>query len=234
VILAAVLCSVVVGCKSDEQNVKLAASQDEQNTLKEEISSMFPTSELTASIVIDSVSEGDSVRAEQQVSKGTLLMIAKGKEERGHLVVSSTLGQEGDQTFQSNYSIIYQQGEKEKVLLELPAYLFVQPTDKKLTFKQMSFSDADVHILTPQYQTGHGVEGYVFAIDKTNGDAFHVNIVKNEGKSKTLLYGEASPFPTVKDDILQVYPPVGAGSSEKDTNKGYYKLDLKNRQLIAE
>ncbi len=95
---------------------------------------MFPKSELADSIVIDSVSEDHSIRAEQQASKGTLLMISNGKEERGHLVVSSTLGQEGDQTFQSNYSIVYRQGEKDKVLLELPAHLFVQPTDKRLSF----------------------------------------------------------------------------------------------------
>lgn len=83
------------------------------------------------SIVIDAVNEDKSIRAEQQTEKGTLLMIAKGREELGHLVVSSTMGQEGDQTFQSNYSIIYRQGDQDKVLMELPNYLFSDHPAKK-------------------------------------------------------------------------------------------------------
>ncbi len=98
----------------------------------------------------------------------------------------------------------------------------------------MSFTDADVYIFTPQYQTGHGVEGYIFAIDKASGDAFHLNIVKDGKTSKTLLYSESSPFPAVKDDILLVYPPVGACTAEEEANEVHYKLDLKNKQLLSE
>lgn len=185
------LCSLLVACNK-QQNPRTAtpsntANQETTNinnsSTQEQnpsggIASVFPKSDLTDSIVIDSVNEDQAIRAEQQTDKGTLLMISNGKEERGHLNVSSTLGQEGDQTFQSNYSIIYRQGDQDKVLLELPAYLFVQPSDKKLTLEKVSFKDADVYILTPQYQTGHGLEGYVFAIDKQSGDVFALEIVK--------------------------------------------------------
>ena len=242
-ISAVLLFSLLVGCNSEQKsepstpesaaNSNTSAS-NEQNT-SEEISSAFPKSALTASLAIDSVSEDQSIRAEQQTDKGTLLMISNGREEQGHLLVSSTLGQEGDQTFQSNYSVVYRQGAKDKVLLELPAFLYVQPTDKILPFEHVSFKDADVYILTLQYQTGHGVEGYVFAIDKQSGDAFPLEIIVKNGKvHKTLLYSEAEPMPTVEDDILIVHQPIGAGTPEEDTRDIHYKLDLKKKQLVAE
>ncbi|MFM9279259.1 hypothetical protein [Paenibacillus jiagnxiensis] len=237
------LFSLIVGCNSQQNSEpptpsetdtnSNTSSSNEQNT-SGEISSAFPKSALTASLTIDSVNEDQSIRAEQQTDKGTLLMVSNGREERGHLVVSSTLGIEGDQTFQSNYSVIYRQGEKDKVLLELPAFLYVQPTDKKLPFEHVSFKDADVYILTPQYKTGHGVEGYVFAIDKQSGDAFPLEIVKNEKVHKTLLYSEGEPLPTVEEDTLIVHPPVGAGTPEEDAKDIHYKLDLTNKQLVAE
>ncbi|WP_138224238.1 hypothetical protein [Paenibacillus algicola] len=77
--------------------------------------SSFPESALTASIAIDSVNEDQVFRAEQQTGQGTLFMISKGREERGHLLVSSTLGQEGDQTFQSDYAVVYRQDNHDKV-----------------------------------------------------------------------------------------------------------------------
>ncbi|MFD1773957.1 hypothetical protein ACFSF2_08600 [Paenibacillus rhizophilus] len=161
-------------------------------------------------------------------------MISNGKEERGHLLVSSVMGQEGDQTFQSNYSIVYRQGEHDKVLLELPAYLFVQPSDKKLSFKKVNFKDADVYILAPQYQTGHGLEGYVFAIDKQSGDVFSLEIIKKGHVSKTLVYSESEPFPYIQNEQLVVHPPIGAGTPEEDTKDVFYKLDLINKLLVAE
>lgn len=186
------------------------------------------------SIVIDAVNEDKSIRAEQQTEKGTLLMIAKGREELGHLVVSSTMGQEGDQTFQSNYSIIYRQGDQDKVLMELPNYLFFRPSSKKISFEKLSFKEAEVYILTPQYQTGHGVEGYIFAIDKQNEDVLPLEIVKKDQVSKTLLYSEAEPLPSVENNILVVHPPVGAGTQEADAKDIFYKLDLNNKRFVAE
>ncbi|NMO97142.1 hypothetical protein [Paenibacillus lemnae] len=238
--LAVLLSGSITGCSSQQSVEPLTPSATdtisntspsiEQKTAGE-ISSGFPTTALAASIVIDSVNEEPSIRAEQQTDQGTLLMISNGREERGHLNVSSTLGQEGDQTFQSNYSVIYRQGEEDQVLLELPALLFVQPTDKKLPFEHVSFKDADVYILTPQYKTGHGVEGYVFAVDKDSGDAFPLEVVKNGRVHKTILYSEGELLPAVEDDTLIVHPPVGAGTPEEDAKDKHYTLDLTNKQL---
>lgn len=116
--------SLLVACNHQQVN----SSTQEQ---KPSEVSLFSKNDLMDSIVIDAVNEDKLIRAEQQTEKGTLLMIAKGREELGHLVVSSTMGQEGDQTFQSNYSIIYRQGDQDKVLMELPNYLFFRPSSKK-------------------------------------------------------------------------------------------------------
>lgn len=70
------------------------SSAPEQNS-SGDISSVFPKSELTDLIAIDSVNEDQSIRAEQQTDQGTLLMVSNGKEERGHLNVSSNAGARG-------------------------------------------------------------------------------------------------------------------------------------------
>lgn len=226
-----------IGATTPGKNINQETTNDpytpEQNS-SGDISSVFPKSDLTDSITIDSVNEDQSIQAEQQTEKGTLLMVSNGKEERGHLNVSITRGQEGDQTFQSNYSIVYRREDQDKVLLELPAYLFVRPSDKTLTFERVSFKDADVYILTPQYQTGHGLEGYLFAVTKQSGDAFLLEIVKEGQVSEKLLYSESEPLPSAENNGLVVHPPVGAGTPEEDAKDALYKLDLSKKQLIAE
>ncbi|AIQ65608.1 hypothetical protein PSTEL_23365 [Paenibacillus stellifer] len=159
-------------------------------------------------------------------------MISGDREERGHLIVPSVLGAEGDQTFQSNYKIVYRKGNNDEVLLELPAFLYVQPTDKIIPFDKVSFKEADIFLLTPQYRTGHGLEAYVFAADKQNGNVFPVEIRKGKTTSKMLLYSELnSPFN--QNEQLVVYPPIGAGTPEQDAKEIHFKLDLRNKQLIA-
>ncbi|MFC9710758.1 hypothetical protein ACFTRD_21655 [Paenibacillus sp. NPDC056933] len=78
------------------------------------------------------------------------------------------------------------------------------------------------------------MEGYVFAIDKQSGEAFPLEIVKGDQTSKTLLYSETEPTLNIENDDLVVHPPVGAGTSVEDTKDVIYKLDLSNKQLIAE
>ncbi|NGM82150.1 hypothetical protein G5B47_06965 [Paenibacillus sp. 7124] len=194
------------------------------------IVSQFSKSTLSDSISLDTISDTPSIRAETDLVDGKILMISGDREERGHLIAPSVLGAEGDQTFQSNYKIVYRKGNNDKVLLELPAFLYLQPTDKILPFDKVSFKEADIFLLTPQYRTGHGLEAYVFAVDKQNGDVFPIEIRKGEKTSKTLLYAELGN----QNGQLVVYPPIGAGTPEKDTKEIHYKLDLRNKQFIAD
>lgn len=236
------LMNLIVGCQQKSEppsphsasNSATSANISTSNKPIVAESSIVSKNNLTDSITVDSVSEEPAIRAEQQTDTGTLLMISKGTEERGHLLVSSNLGQEGDQTFYSNYSVVYRHEDTDKVLLELPDFLYITPTDKKLPFEQVSFKDADVYILTPQNRTGFGVEGFVFAIDKESGDAFPLEIVENDKSNKVLLYSEGNSLPTVEDETLIVHPPIRAGTSEEDSADIHYKLDLKNKQLVAQ
>lgn len=78
------------------------------------------------------------------------------------------------------------------------------------------------------------MEGYIFAIDKQNEDVFPLEIVKKDQVSKTLLYSEAEPLPSVENNILVVHPPVGAGTQEAEAKDIFYKLDLNNKRFVAE
>jgi hypothetical protein len=222
------------GNNINQQTTNNSSTSTQEQNSSVVISSLFSKSSLSDSIVIDSINEDRSIRAEQQTDKGTLLMVSNGREERGHLNVSSTQGQEGDQSFQSNYSIIYKYDGQDKVLFELPAYIFVQPSDKKLKFVKVSFKDADVYALTPQYKTGHGLEAFVLAIDKQSGDAFPLEIVKDGHVFKTLLYSESEPVLNVENDSLVVHSPIGAGTPKEDAKDVLYKLNLSTKQLISE
>lgn len=214
---------------SSTQNSLAAGSENH-----EQLTSQFPKSTLTASTDLDSVIDTPSVRAETVTKQGTLLMISKGREERGHLVVSSNFGVEGDKTFQSNYSIVYKQGKDDEILLELPAFMFAQPNDQKLSFEKVSFKDADVYFLSPQYKTGHGLEGYVFAVDNLSGEASALKIINKGQDFNTLVFSETDPLPYIENDRLVVDPPIGAGTPEEETKEVHYKLDLANKQLAAE
>lgn len=196
------------------------------------LTSRFPKSILSASTELDSVKDTPSIRAETVTEQGTLVMMSNGWEELGHLAVSSNYGREGDKTFQSDYSVIYRQGEENRVLLELPALMFARPDDEKLSFERIRFKDADVYVLTPQYKTGHGVEGYLFAVDRRSGEAFPLQIVSNGHVFHTLVYSEINPFPHVENDKLIVHPPVGAGGDP--IGKIQYRLDLDKKRLVSE
>ncbi|MBP1999976.1 hypothetical protein J2Z69_000995 [Paenibacillus shirakamiensis] len=221
---------------SNEQlQKKVESSNNSSNSnLSEGHASVFPKTGIEESILIDAVHDTPSIRAETQTEHGTLFMISKGREEEGHLLVSSTTGLEGSKTFQSTYSILFKQGEQEKVLLELPAYLYVQPTDKILTFKKIAFKEADLYFLTPQYQSGHGLEAFVFAIEKQTGKAFSILIKNNNQDIDRLIYSEAKDIAPlyIKNNQLVVVRPLGAGGPpDKD---GHYKLDMVNKKLVAE
>ncbi|MEC0174936.1 hypothetical protein P4H83_08615 [Paenibacillus favisporus] len=196
--------------------------------------SRFPESFLSGSVVLDSVSDTRVIRAETVTRQGSLLMISQGREERGHLAVPSNYGREGDLTFQADYSIVYRQAGKEDAqLLDLPAFLFVRPTDEKVPFEQVRFQDADVYFLAPQYKSGHGMEAYVFAIDRRSGEATALKVMQKGHAFGTLVYSEVEPFPHIENDRLVVHPAIGAGTPEEDTLDVLYRLDLANKRLVA-
>lgn len=160
-------------------------------------------------------------------------MIASGPEERGHLLSSSNDGLEGEPTYQADYSIVYREGKQDQVLLKLPAFLFVQPTDRVLEFGVVSFARAEVYLLAPQYKSGHGLVAYAFAREKGSGEVFPLSFKQGESVHDTLVYSELPPFPEGQNEQLVVYLPQGAGG-EPGPGPQSYELDLDKRQFVAQ
>lgn len=198
------------------------------------ITSQFPLEGLASSVLIDSVNDKGTIRARAATERGELLMISSGPEERGHLNVSSNDGVEGDQTYQADYSIVYRENNQDQELWTLPAFLFVQPSDRILEFDKISFKDADVYLLTPQYKSGHGLVAYAFAINKLSGEAFPLFFALNDASSQVnLVYSELQPAPANDNERLIVYPPVGAGG-DPELEPHVYELDLDKRRFVAQ
>ncbi|MEC0369428.1 hypothetical protein [Paenibacillus chibensis] len=198
------------------------------------ITSLFPATALSGSVTIDSIHDKPEIRAETKTESGTLLMISGAREERGHLAVSSTYGQEGDQTFQSDYSIIYRQGNRDQLLLRLPDLIYIQPDDRLLTFRKVSFPEADVYFLTPQYQGAHGTESYAFGVDQASGEAFALTFEDQGQIHHTLVFSSTEPLPTNEQQRLVVYQAVGPGGEPKETPRDVYRLDMDQKRFIKE
>lgn len=160
-------------------------------------------------------------------------MISGSPEERGHLNVSSNDGLEGEQTYQADYSIVYRVGKQDQVLLKLPAFLFVQPTDRVLEFAVIRFKEAEVYLLAPQYKSGHGLVAYAFAMEKASGEVFPLSFKQGEIVHDTLVYSELPPFPANQNEQLAVHSPEGAGT-DPELKPRVYDLDLEKLQFVAQ
>lgn len=147
-------------------------------------------------------------------------MIASSSEERGHLEASSNDGLEGEQTYQADYSIVYRSGKQDQVLLKLPAFLFVRPSDQVLEFDKFSFKNAEVYLLAPQYKSGHGLVAYAFAVNKISGEVFPLSFKQGEIVHDTLVYSELPPFPANQNEQLVVHSPEGAGGDPEPEATG--------------
>ncbi|NQX47240.1 hypothetical protein HQN87_18055 [Paenibacillus tritici] len=196
------------------------------------IASQFLPEGLADSVIINSVNEAGTVRARAATERGELLMISSGPEERGHLNVSSNYGLEGDQTYQADYSIVYREDGQDQELLKFPALLFVRQSDQVLKFDKVSFKDAEVYLLAPQYKSGHGLVAYAFAVNKISGEVFPLSFVQGELVQDMLVYSEIQPAPANLNEQLVVHSPEGAGG-DPELKPRVYDLDLDKRQFIA-
>ncbi|MEK5036037.1 hypothetical protein MKY96_31810 [Paenibacillus sp. FSL R7-0302] len=183
-------------------------------------------------VIADSVNAAGTIRARSAAGQGELLMIASSSEERGHLETSSNYGLEGEQTYQADYSIVYRAGDQDQVLLKLPAFLFVRPSDQVLEFDKVSFKDAEVYLFAPQYKSGHGLVAYAFAVNKMSGEVFPLSFKQGDIVHDTLVYSEIQPVPANQNEQLVVHSPEGAGT-DPELKPQVYDLDLEKRLFIA-
>lgn len=198
-----------------------------------ELKTQFPNTEFASVITLDSVNEEGTVRAQSNTEIGELVVVSSGKEEAGHLNTPSTAGVEGDLTFQGNYTVLNKFDGKEQNVTELKEITFIQQSDEPVSFDKVSFKEADVYFLTPQYTSGHGLDAYGIAINRSNGETVPLKFVKNGTTTETLNYA-IGQFPVNENDTLKVIPGTSTGTSEANAETTTYKLDLVNQYFIAE
>lgn len=246
VLSSLLLLSVLVACgtgkQTDSESLNKPDSSTETNITSNntsetegssKIKTQFPDSEFSSVITIDSINEEGTLRAQMSTEKGELIVLSSGKEEVGHLNAPSVAGAEGDLTFQGNYTVINKIDGKEQKVTELKELTFIQKSDNPVTFDIVNFKDADVYFLTPQYTSGHGLDAYAIAVNKSDGEATSLKFVKHGSTTDTLNYA-MDQLPVNENEFLKVTPGTSAGTTEAKSKITTYKLDLINEYFIAE
>ncbi|WP_164514992.1 hypothetical protein [Paenibacillus lentus] len=169
-----------------------------------------------------------TLRAQTNTDFGELIVVANGKEEVGHLNAPSVAGLEGDLTFQGNYTVINIIDGRKQEVTELKEITFIQQSDRPANFDKVSFKD----FLTPQYTSGHGLDAYAIAVNKSNGEAIALKFMKNSATTDTLNH--TNDQLVNENGYLKVVPGISAGTSEENADITLYNLDLTKKYFIAE
>lgn len=199
---------------------------------KSRLETQFPNSEYVNVITLDSLNEIGTVRAQVDTNIGELIVVSNGEEEAGHINTSNIAGVEGDLTFQGNYTVINKVDGKEQKVTEWKEVTFIQKTDEPIPFQKVSFKDAVVYFLTPQYAAGHGLSAYAIAVNNSNGEATSLRFVKKGSTTETINY-DMDQLPLNKDGVLEVKPGTSAGTPEEDSKATSYQLDLVNKYFFC-
>lgn len=239
-LLSFFLLTLLLGCENDNranyENLNTSNSYIDSNIPIKESSkfkTQFLNTEFSNIITLDSVNKDGTLRAQTNTDFGELIVVANGKEEVGHLNAPSVAGLEGDLTFQGNYTVINIIDGKKHEVMELKEITFIQQSDRVVNFDKVSFNDADVYFLTPQYTSGHGLNAYAIAVNKSNGEAISLKFIKNDTTTDTLNYAN-DQLPVNENEFLKVVPGISAGTSEENADITFYKLDLTNKYFIVE
>lgn len=233
---AVILCGTLLTACGNEQP---SVSQDtptpntqSQGTNNKELTSQFPDNGY--SIKLDSIAENQTVRARVSTEHGELQVVSNGKEEIGHIEVPSVFGAEGDFTFRGNYNVIFKHDGSEKVIKELNDFIFVQKTDKTVSFEKISFDKVDIYLLTPEYTASRGYNSYAFGIDKENGDVFPLTFKTGNNDRETVNYA-IDTFPHNEDGKLVVSTRNTEGENDEQAiEKIVYSLDISKKQFVSE
>ncbi|KZS47103.1 hypothetical protein ACXFAU_04920 [Paenibacillus glucanolyticus] len=232
---AVILCgTLLIACGNEQPSV----SQDTSNPNTQnqgnnnELKSQFPDNGY--SIKLDSITENHTVRAQVNTEHGELLVVSRGKEEIGHIEVPSVFGAEGDFTFRGDYDVVLKNDGSEKVIKELNDFIFVQKTDKPLSFEKISFDKVDIYLLTPEYTASRGYNSYAFGIDKENGKVFSLTFKTGNNERETVNYA-IDTFPKNEDGMLVVSTRnTEEENAEQAIEKIVYSLDISKKQFVSE
>ncbi|MFD2334216.1 hypothetical protein ACFSR7_33615 [Cohnella sp. GCM10020058] len=173
------------------------------------------------------------VRAEGVSKSGRLLVVPVGEEMQEHLGASSCIGTETDTRFEGDYRVVYVGADgSERIVAELPALTFVQPSAKKFQMMKLTFAEATVFVLAPQYTDCRAISFYAYAVDES-GQAFPLTFRTEDGTIADSSYYPPDRIPSVRGGQLVLPSSEGpGGETAAGPQDRTFTLDLAAKALI--
>lgn len=175
----------------------------------------------------------ETFRAQGITDEGVLSVIPLKKENMKQLGAPSCFGLDTDLSITGDYIVRYRSKDVMKELATLKDMTFIQPTDDPVQMTRLSFQEADVFILAPQYRDCHGIEIYSFAVDQETGQAVQLQFQDESLISNTSYYRPGS-IPLVKNNRLVLESTEGPGGEGSPDYKPIrlYQLDIENAVMV--
>ncbi|KOR88924.1 hypothetical protein [Paenibacillus solani] len=175
----------------------------------------------------------ETIRAQGITEEGMLSVIPLMKENMQQLGAPSCFGLDTDLSITGDYIVQYRSKNATNELATLKDMTFIQPTDDPVQMIRLSFHEADVFILAPQYRDCHGIEIYAFAVNQGTGHAVQLQFQDESLISNTSYYRPGS-IPLVKNNRLVLESTEGPGGEGSPNYKPIrlYQLDLENAVMI--
>jgi hypothetical protein len=224
---------MISGCSTEnsEKPANKTGSTPVETNTKEKVENLASDSPYAKVVQIDSNQDNPTIRAQMGTDNGDLQVVSEGKEMIGHFTIPSVLGQEGDFFYQGNYSVFYNHNDEKKEIRELQSLVFVQPSEKPISFEKIGFESMDVFLLTPEYTASRGYNSYAFGIDKNSGEAFAITFKSGENVHDTMNY-EKDNAPLNKSEKLVVTTRNTEGQGDTLTTE--YSFDKDSKQFVAQ
>jgi len=175
----------------------------------------------------------ETIRAQGITQEGMLSVIPLEKENMKQLGAPSCFGLDTDLSITGDYIVKYRSKNEMYEVAALKAMTFIQPTDDPVQMTRLSFQEADVFILAPQYRDCHGIEIYAFAVNQRTGHAVQLQFQDETLISNTSYYRPGS-IPLVKNNRLVLESTEGPGGEGSPDYKPIrlYQLDIENAVMV--
>lgn len=175
----------------------------------------------------------ETIRAQGITDEGMVSVIPLERENMKQLGAPSCFGLDTDLSITGDYIVQYRSKNDMYEVAALKDMTFIQPTDDPVQMTRLSFQEADVFILAPQYRDCHGIEIYAFVVDQKTGRATQLQFQDESLISNTSYYRPGS-IPVVKNNRLALESTEGPGGEGSPDFKPIrlYQLDLENAVMV--
>ncbi|MGG3281425.1 hypothetical protein [Paenibacillus solani] len=175
----------------------------------------------------------ETIRAQGITEEGKLSVIPLEKENMKQLGAPSCFGLDTDLSITGDYIVQYRSKDDTNEIATLKDMTFIQPTNDPVQMIRLSFQEADVFILAPEYKDCHGIEIYAFAVDQETGHAVQLQF-QDESLISNRSYYRPGSIPLVKNNRLALESAEGPGGEGSPEYKPIrlYQLDIENAVMV--